>query len=91
MNKYIFSLVLLSVFALTRAKTFADKQGTKVLLVSGKGYDSPYDFITASEVIDLDGDIGDDCNGWTEYPMEISSGTGSLVNIASDKGTEGTF
>ena len=87
MNNYVSLLILLSVFALTRAKTFADKQGTKILLVSG----GMHDFTAVSEVIDLEGDIGDDCNGWTEFPIVIYAGTGSLVNIASDKRTEGTF
>ena len=89
MNNYVFSLILLSVFALTRAKTFADKQGTKLVLVSGKG--SGFDFMTASAVVDLESDIADVCNDWTEFPIEITSGTGALFNIDSDKGTEGIF
>ena len=87
MNNYVSLLILLSVFALTRAKTFADKQGTKILLVSG----GMHDFTAVSEVIDLEGDIGDDCNGWTESPIEISAGTGALFSIDSDKGNEGIF
>ena len=87
MNK--FSLILLSVFALTPAKTSYGNQGTKLLLVSGKG--GGFDFITASEVLDLESDIADDCNDWTEFPIEITSGTGALFNIDSDKGTEGIF
>ena len=50
-----------------------------------------FDFITASEVLDLESDIADDCNDWTEFPIEITSGTGALFNIDSDKGTEGIF
>ena len=80
MNNYVFLLILLSVFALTRAKTFDDKQGTKILLVSGRGYD----FNTASEVIDLEGDIGDDCNGLTEFLP-------ALVHLLILLPTEGTF
>ena len=84
-----FSLILLSVFALTPAKTSYGKQGTKLLLVSGKG--GGFDFITASEVLDLESDIADDCNDWTEFPIEITSGTGAIFNIDSNKGTEGIF
>ena len=83
------SLILLSVFALTPAKTSYGTQGTKLLLVSGKG--DGFDFITASEVLDLESDIADDCNDWTEFPIEITSGTGALFNIDSNKGTEGIF
>ena len=84
-----FSLILLAAFALTPAKTTYGKQGTKLLLVSGKG--GGFDFITASEVLDLESDIADDCNDWTEFPIEITSGTGALFNIDSNKGTEGIF
>ena len=84
-----FSLILLSIFALTPAKTSYGKQGTKLLLVSGKG--DGFDFITASEVLDLESDIADDCNDWTEFPIEITSGTGALFNIDSNKRTEGIF
>ena len=84
-----FSLILLSVFALTPAKASYGKQGTKLLLVSGKG--GGFDFTTASEVLDLESDIADDCNDWTEFPIEITSGTGALFNIDSNKGTEGIF
>ena len=89
MNIYVFSLILLSVFVLTPAKTFYGIQGTKLLLVSGKG--GGFDFTTASEVLDLESDIADDCNDWTEFPIEITSGTGALFNIDSNKGTKGIF
>ena len=89
MNIYVLSLILLSVFVLTPVKTFYGIQGTKLLLVSGKG--DGFDYFKASEVIDLEGDIGDDCNGWTESPIEISAGIGALFSIDSDKGTEGIF
>ena len=65
------------------------KKGTKLLLVSGKG--GGFDFMTASEVLDLESDIADDCNDWTEFPIEITSGTGAIFNIDSNKGTEGIF
>ena len=89
MDIYVFLLILLSVFVLTEAKSFDDKQGTKLLLVSGKG--NGFDYFKASEVIDLETDIGDDCNGWTESPIEISSGTGAVFSIDSGEGTEGMF
>ena len=44
-----------------------------------------------SEVINLGSDIDGDCNGWTEFPGEITLGTGALFSIDSDKGTEGMF
>ena len=61
MNIYVFLLILLSVFVLTPAKSFDDRHGSKLLLVSGTG--GFFDYFKASEVIDLEGDIGDDCNG----------------------------
>ena len=88
---YVFSLILLSVLFLTPAKSFDDKHGNKLLLVSGKPLIPNFDYFKASEVIDLESDIADDCNGWTESPIEISAGTGALFSIDSDKGNEGIF
>ena len=55
------------------------------------GRDVYYNHYPESEVIDLRSDIGGDCDGWTEYPIEIEYGTGAVFSIDSDKQTEGTF
>ena len=86
MNIHVLLLLMLSVFVLTSAKTFDGKHGTKLLVVTGSVNSVDY---PESEVIDLES--GGDCNGWTEYPIEIAYGTGALFSIDSNKGTEGMF
>ena len=89
MSSYVFSSMLLSVFVLTLSKTFDAKQGNKILVVTGR--DVYYNHYPESEVIDLRSNNGGDCDGWTEYPIEIEHGTGALFSIDSEKGTEGRF
>ena len=93
MSRYVFLLTLLSIFLLTCAKTFNDRQGTKLVVVTGTNFfhQSGQDF-PESEVIDLESDIDGDCNGWTEFPVTGAKlCTGALLNIDSNKGTEGAF
>ena len=58
MSRYVFLLSLLSIFLLTCAKTFKDRQGTKLVVVTGTNFfhQSGQDF-PESEVIDLESDI----------------------------------
>ena len=89
MSSSVISLMLLSVFVLAYSKTFGDTQGNKLLVVTGK--DVYYDHYPQSEIIDLKSDTGGDCDGWTDYPIEIQHATGALFDNDSNKGTEGTF
>ena len=59
MSRYVFLLTLLSIFLLTCAKTFKDRQGTKLVVVTGTNFfhQSGQDF-PESEVIDLESDTG---------------------------------
>ena len=59
MSTYVFLLTLLSIFLLTCAKTFKDRQGTKLIVVTGTNFfhQSGQDF-PESEVIDLESDTG---------------------------------
>ena len=89
MNTYPYILLtLLSVFVLTVAKIFDDEYGTKLVVVAGVSNGLELDY-PGSEVIDLD--LGLDCKGWTDFPIEVYASTGALFNIESAKGTEGTF
>ena len=92
MNIYPYILLpLLLVFVLTGAKTFDDKHGTKLVVVTGVAQPSLVDNLEypESEVVDLDLDL--DCKGWTEFPIEVYMSTGALFNIESAKGTKGTL
>ena len=89
MNIYPYILLpLLSLFLLTGAKIFDDEHGTKLVVVTGVSNGLELDY-PGSEVIDLD--LGLDCKGWTDFPIEVYASTGALFNIESAKGTEGTF
>ena len=90
MNINLFIFSLLSFLVLTCAKLFEDNDRTKLLVVTGVGIGGSSLF-PDSEVIDLGSDIDRDCNGWTEFPEEVVSGTGALFSIDSNKGTEGMF
>ena len=90
MNTCLFLLPLLSVFDLIGANTFDDKDGTKLVVVTGVAQTlSPDLEYPESEVVDLDLNL--DCKGWTDFPIEVYASTGALFNIESAKGTEGTF
>ena len=91
MNIYVFLFSFLPFFVLTCAKLFQDKEGAKLLVVTGNGLGGSSGYFPDSEVVDLGSDIDRNCNGWTEFPFEISLATGALFNIDSDKETEGTF
>ena len=91
MNTYLFLLPLLSVVDLTGGNVFDDKQGTKLVMVTGVSHPGNLDNLEypESEVVDLDLDL--DCKGWTEFPIEVYMSTGALFNIESAKGTKGTL
>ena len=88
MNTHVFLLSILTVCVLTNAKIFDYKLGTELIVVSG--LDNTFDY-PDSEVIDLESHTDGDCNGWTNFPIQIGSATGALFNIESANETKGNF
>ena len=88
MNTHVFLLSILTVCVLTNAKIFDHKLGTELIVVTGS--DNTFDY-PDSEVIDLESHTGGDCNGWTNFPIQIGSATGALFNIESANETKGNF